>query len=192
MISVQLHLFTWLLTAIWPSPGLHSKPRSPMNAFVNTFWETLCSHMTPLLTVLSVHNMNSCSKGVDKGGIFYRVFWCDFTLAHSYRAKAGNIIEIPSGINLKLKSRKTSFGHNIHYNLWILLKFCTEHGSNTAALCAKFQKYSPMKQGAMDKRAHVRFQFNPAPGNIGWLSAPRESISGEANCGGVRYWYPAQ
>ena len=33
-----------------------------------------------------------------------------------------------------------SFGDNIHHSWWIVLKFCTEHGSVTAVLCAKFQK----------------------------------------------------
>ena len=48
----------------------------------------------------------------------------------------------PSGIHLKLKSRKISFAHNFCRRRWILLKFCREHGSQTAVFCAKFQKDS--------------------------------------------------
>ena len=31
------------------------------------------------------------------------------------------------------------FVHNLNFNRPIILKFCTEHGSDTAVLCAKFQ-----------------------------------------------------
>ena len=44
-----------------------------------------------------------------------------------------------SEIHLKLKSRETSFIHNICFSYPIILKFFTEHGSDTAMLCAKFQ-----------------------------------------------------
>ena len=39
----------------------------------------------------------------------------------------------------KLKSREISFVHNVRFSCPIFLKFCTEHGSITAVLCAKFQ-----------------------------------------------------
>ena len=45
-----------------------------------------------------------------------------------------------SKTHLKFKSREISFDQNIHFSCQIVLKFCTEHGSYTAVLCAKFQK----------------------------------------------------
>ena len=43
-------------------------------------------------------------------------------------------------MDLKLKSCKISFVHGFFIFHGILLKFCTEHSSHTAVLCAKFQK----------------------------------------------------
>ena len=40
---------------------------------------------------------------------------------------------------LKLKSHEFSFYHNLSFSCQIILKFCSEHGSTTAVLCAKFQ-----------------------------------------------------
>ena len=48
-------------------------------------------------------------------------------------------IGYPSETYLKLKCREILFDHNIRFNCPIGLKFCTEHGSDTAVLCAKFQ-----------------------------------------------------
>ena len=48
-------------------------------------------------------------------------------------------IGYPSEIHLKLKSHKISFIHTIHSSCQIVSKFCTEHGSITAMLCAEFQ-----------------------------------------------------
>ena len=42
----------------------------------------------------------------------------------------------------QLKSFNNLIIHSFFLNPWILLKFCTEHGSHTAVLCAKFQKDS--------------------------------------------------
>ena len=48
-------------------------------------------------------------------------------------------IGYPSETHLKLKSCEIFFAHNICFIYPIILKFCTEHGSITAVLCAKFQ-----------------------------------------------------
>ena len=40
---------------------------------------------------------------------------------------------------LKFKSRQISFVYKIHDSCQIVLTFYTEHGSNTAVLCAKLQ-----------------------------------------------------
>ena len=48
-------------------------------------------------------------------------------------------------INLKLKSHDISFAHNWSPSCPIILKFCTEHGSDTAVLSAKFQMIGQQK-----------------------------------------------
>ena len=48
-------------------------------------------------------------------------------------------IGYPSETHLELKSHEISLVHNIRFNYLIDLKFCTEHGSDTAVLCAKLQ-----------------------------------------------------
>ena len=61
-------------------------------------------------------------------------------LDHSTKAQGGCFnIGYPSRIHLKLKYHKISFTQNIYLSCWIILKICTEHGSDTAMLCAKFQ-----------------------------------------------------
>ena len=40
---------------------------------------------------------------------------------------------------LNSSETQVSFAHNIHFSCQITLKFCTEHGSITAMLCAKFK-----------------------------------------------------
>ena len=58
----------------------------------------------------------------------------------------------PSETHLKLKSCKNSFVHNICFNCPIGLKCCTEHGSDTAVLCAKFQRDRSTETWVMGKR----------------------------------------
>ena len=41
--------------------------------------------------------------------------------------------------HLKLRFHENPFVHDIHLSCQIILNFCTEHGSDTAMLCAKFQ-----------------------------------------------------
>ena len=50
--------------------------------------------------------------------------------------------------------------HNIHLNRYqIILKFCTEHGSITAVLYAKFQNDWATQEWIRDKRDFARFEF---------------------------------
>ena len=49
-----------------------------------------------------------------------------------------NVTSDPSEILFELNSRKISLVHSLFCDRRILLKFCTEHGSTTAVLCAKF------------------------------------------------------
>ena len=48
-------------------------------------------------------------------------------------------IGYPSETYLKLKFREMSFLNNSRFGYPIVVTFCTEHGSDTAVLCAKFQ-----------------------------------------------------
>ena len=48
-------------------------------------------------------------------------------------------IGYPYETHPKLKCHEISFVHKIRCRSPIVLKFCTEHGSDTAVLCAKFQ-----------------------------------------------------
>ena len=43
----------------------------------------------------------------------------------------------------KLKSIEISFVQNTHFSSQIILNICTEHGSDTAVLCAKFRNLDP-------------------------------------------------
>ena len=59
-------------------------------------------------------------------------------------------------------------------NCWIVLKFCTEHGSITAVLCAKFQNDLATKMGIVDERDFARFKFKMRFGRISYIgTAPR-------------------
>ena len=46
---------------------------------------------------------------------------------------------VPARNQSKLKSREISFARNALLSNQIILKFYTEHGSDTAVLCAKFE-----------------------------------------------------
>ena len=78
-------------------------------------------------------------------------------------------IGYPSETHLKLKSRDISFVHNIRFHCPIGLKFCTEHGSDTAVLCAKFQNDRSTEAWVMDKRDFARFEFKMNFGRISYI-----------------------
>ena len=65
----------------------------------------------------------------------------------------------PCQTHLKHESREISFAHKISLFSPIVLKFCTEHGSDTAVLCAKFQKDWTAESGVKDERNFARFEF---------------------------------
>ena len=66
----------------------------------------------------------------------------------------------PSQTDLKLKSRKISFVQIIHFICQIVLKASTEHGSDTAVLCANFQCDLTSEHGVPVQRDFARFDFN--------------------------------
>ena len=63
------------------------------------------------------------------------------------RTRHGRATDLPPGtistslrIHIKANSRQISFVNNTHYSDSFVMKFCTEHGSITAVLRAKFKK----------------------------------------------------
>ena len=65
------------------------------------------------------------------------------------------------------KSVEIWFAHSLFLNYLIILKFCTEHGSFTALLCAKFQNDLTTEMDVMDERDFARFEFKMS---FGWIS----------------------
>ena len=65
----------------------------------------------------------------------------------------------PSEIHLKLKPREISFAHNSCFSWPIALKFCTDHDSITAVLCAQFQTDWTIETAVVDERDFARFGF---------------------------------
>ena len=55
------------------------------------------------------------------------------------------------------KSREISYDHNLFLSYSFVLKFCREHGSITAVLCAKFQNDTTKETNIMDERDFARF-----------------------------------
>ena len=72
-----------------------------------------------------------------------------------------------SETHLKLKSHKILFVHNICLRCPIVLKFCTEYGSDTAVLCAKFQDDWIIDTAVMEEQDFVRFEFKMS---FGWIA----------------------
>ena len=58
-------------------------------------------------------------------------------------------------LNLNVMS---SFHMNCFLVCPIMLKFCTEHGSDTAMFCAKFQNDWTTEMDDMEKRHFVRYE----------------------------------
>ena len=72
----------------------------------------------------------------------------------------------PSETHLKPKSRGLSFAHNLILTYPIVLKFCGEHGDDTAMLSTKFQSDYTIETGVMDEREFTRFDFMMRFGRI--------------------------
>ena len=65
----------------------------------------------------------------------------------------------PLKLILKRKSHGILFAHNPIISCPIILQFCTEHGSNTAVLCVKFQNHWATDMDALDEQTFMKFQF---------------------------------
>ena len=78
-----------------------------------------------------------------------------------------NLVKLCS---FKLKSGKISFVHNFRFSCPISLKFRTEHGSDTAVLCAKFQNDWLTEACVIGKPDFVRFGFKMCFGRISHIA----------------------
>ena len=75
-------------------------------------------------------------------------------------------IAYPFETYLKPKPREISFGHNLLLSCTVVLKFCTEHGSVTAVLCAKYQNDLTIEMDVLNERSFARFEFDVSFGEI--------------------------
>ena len=73
-------------------------------------------------------------------------------------------------LHLKPKSREISFAHKSFISHLIVLKFCSEHGSDTSVLCAKFQTDWTIGMEVMDERRFARFQLKISFGRISYIA----------------------
>ena len=97
-------------------------------------------------------------------------------MTHSFRVLCN--IGYRSETHLKLKSREISFVHNLLLSKSIVLKFCTEHDSEAAVLCAKFQNDWWTENSVMDERVFARFESDMSFRRISILYCTRpQSIS---------------
>ena len=83
----------------------------------------------PVLSIMRSFGMASFSS-IDN-------HYSEFSLVSKMQEGCGNITNPPQN-GSKLKYLKTFFVHDVTISYWINVKLCTEHGSDTAVLCAKF------------------------------------------------------
>ena len=62
-------------------------------------------------------------------------------------------------IRPKRNSRDISYEHNLLLSCQIVLKFCTEHGSEIIVLCAKFQNELTTEMVVIKERDLARLEF---------------------------------
>ena len=121
--------------------------------------------MNPTLAVQS-HCAHCCATG---------------NLAHlpdNFRELLQYKISVLCETRLKLKFREILIARNILLRCQMVVKFCTEHGSITAVLCANFQNDLTIEIDVLKERHFVRFEFKLS---FKWIScittAPRRSNS---------------
>ena len=79
-------------------------------------------------------------------------------------------IGYPSETHVKLKSREISLVHDIRLNKPSVLIFCTEHGSITAVLCAKFRNDCTIETDVTGKRDFARLEIKMSFGQISYIA----------------------
>ena len=76
------------------------------------------------------------------------------------------------GYSSETQSHKISFAHNLFLSYEIILKFCTEHESDTAVLCAKSQNYFTILLDIIDGWDFVGFAFKMSFTGISCIAMP--------------------
>ena len=76
----------------------------------------------------------------------------------------------PPETHIKPKLREISFSHNLSIRYPIVLKFSTEHGSDTAVLSAKFHSDWIPQMDVMDERSFARFEYMMSFGRISYIA----------------------
>ena len=89
-----------------------------------------------------------------------------YTVGRKRALGAMQYIRYPFETPFKSKSRESSFAHNSLLNRAIVLKFCTEHRSDTAVLCAEFQNDWINENDVTDERDFTTFEFKIRFGRI--------------------------
>ena len=135
IVLISWNLYHWLLEmwCIYPRPlGLF-----------RWYW---CNHLTVLMCQWhhpgKRHGQNRPVSNRQKaqGSNFGHYQWNVLKPIHFFFApRVLCNIGYPSKTHRKLISRAISFVHIFHFDCPFALQFCTEHGSYTAVLCAKFQ-----------------------------------------------------
>ena len=92
------------------------------------------------------------------------VLWPTIGYVNRQREQLRHTDQLPTEVvasetHLKLKSREISFTHNSFRGYGIISKFRTEHGSDTAVLCAKFQSDSIAEVDFKKERDLARFEL---------------------------------
>ena len=78
--------------------------------------------------------------------------------------------------NTRRISMIVSFAHNLFCICLVVLKFCTEHGSDTAVLCTTFQNDWATETDVMVERDFANFEFTMSFGsNILYHTAPLDN-----------------
>ena len=86
-------------------------------------------------------------------------------------------------MHLELKYHEISFGHNLLLSCQIILKFCTEHGSITAVLCANFQNDLATEIGILGVQVSAKFEFKMSSWmNIPYYNGPHEAQLWAGDC----------
>ena len=93
--------------------------------------------------------------------IFWDLCWeCEIMIGTAVIvARIGYNTGILSKISLKIKTQNIWYACNINLYCPTVSKFCTEHGSVTAVLCAKFSNLWTIKNVFIGKQNILRFEL---------------------------------
>ena len=81
----------------------------------------------------------STKSSLGQADISFQLSWKPTIYVMQY-GTAHPVYDIQGAVtHMGLKFQEISFVHNIHFSCQIILKICTEDGSDTAVLCTKFQ-----------------------------------------------------